>query len=55
MYWGIGMAIIIAVAWITGIVVFATADQRHPDIDRTSIGIGAGALTVLAALLFRPF
>ena len=54
MYWGIGMAIIIGVAWIGGMVIFATAEPR-PGVDRTSIGIGAGALTVLAALLYSPF
>lgn len=55
MYWGIGMAILIGAVWIAGVVVFATADQRHPGVDRTSMGVGAGALTVLAALLYAPF
>lgn len=54
MYWGVGMAIIIGAAWIGGMVIFATAEPR-PGIDRTSIGIGAAALTVLAALLYSPF
>ena len=54
MYWGVGMALIIGAVWIGGVVVFATAEPR-PGVDRTSIGIGAGALTVLAALLYSPF
>jgi len=54
MYWGIGMAVTIGAVWICGMVVFATAAPR-PGIDRASIGIGAGALTVLAALSYSPF
>lgn len=54
MYWGIGMAVIIGVVWIGGMVTFATAEPR-PGVDRTSIGIGAGALSVLGALLYSPF
>lgn len=54
MYWGIGMAILIGALWIGGMVVFATAAPR-PGMDRVSIGIGAGALTVLASLVYSPF
>lgn len=55
MYWGVGMALIIGAAWIAGIALFMTADQRHPRIDDTSIGLGIGALTILATLLYSPF
>lgn len=53
-YWGIGMAIVIGAAYVAGIVFFANAAPTAR-ADRTSISIGAIALTVLAAMAYGPF
>ncbi|HEV3155617.1 MAG TPA: hypothetical protein VGZ02_17560 [Candidatus Baltobacteraceae bacterium] len=48
------MAIVIGAAWMGGMVAFATAEPR-PGIDHTSLGIGGGAMSILAALLYSAF
>lgn len=54
LYTVIGVGTVIGAIWIAGLTLFISAAQR-PNIDHTSIGLGAGSLAVVLALLYSPF